>query len=90
MIETEVFVTSVSCLVRQLLEASTNVVLHERANVPRSGQPLAAQVEDLMLETCVTVPEGLGSMGRGHVSVRRQRHSRSAMDAMTLNVEPGA
>ena len=84
-------VTSVSCWLVSCSDASTKVVLHERAKASVSVGLPSPQVEDSMLETLVAVFGRVADTGDGmRVSGVATPFSMSAIVVRTLKVEPGA
>ena len=72
-------------------EASTKVVLHERAKASVSVGLPSPQVEDSMLETSVAVPGRVVDTGEGMcISGSATPFSIRAIVVRILNVEPGA
>ena len=85
------FVTSMSCWLVSCSEASTKVVLHERAKASVSVGLPSPQVEDSMLDTSVAVPGRVVDTGDGmRVSGSATPFSMRAIVVRTLKVEPGA
>ena len=85
------FVTSTSCWVVSCSEASTKVVLHERAKASVSVGLPSPQVEDSMLDTSVAVPGRVVDTGDDmRVSGSATPFSMRAIVVRTLKVEPGA
>ncbi len=85
------FVTSTSCWFVSCSEASTKVVLHERAKASVSVGLPSPQVEDSMLETSVAVPGRVVDTGEGMcISGSARLFSMRAIVVRILNVEPGA